>query len=68
MLRLFFKTDRPPIAEVVLALLIQTFEFSHSGKEIAWRATGVSSPVVVGPEGKGCPEMPMMVNLVKKDL
>ncbi|KAK1227805.1 hypothetical protein PQX77_009180 [Marasmius sp. AFHP31] len=54
--------------KVVLALLIQTFEFAHSEKEIAWRATGVSSPVVIGPEGKGRPEMPMLVNLVKKDL
>ncbi|KAL0565641.1 hypothetical protein V5O48_016380 [Marasmius crinis-equi] len=54
--------------KVVLALLVHTFEFSHSGKEIAWLATGVASPVVVGPESKGHPEMPMIVNLVKRDM
>ncbi|KAF9254641.1 cytochrome P450 [Marasmius fiardii PR-910] len=51
--------------KVVLALLIQTFEFSDTGKEMFWRSSGVNSPIVVGSDMDGHPEMPLMVKLVK---
>ncbi|KAI3604512.1 cytochrome p450 [Moniliophthora roreri] len=52
--------------KVVLSLLIRTFEFSLTGKEISWQMTGVASPLVVGPEASRHPEMPMKVSLVKR--
>ncbi|KAG7092972.1 hypothetical protein E1B28_009273 [Marasmius oreades] len=58
--------------KVVLALLIQNFEFSDAGKEIFWRSTGIASPVVVGSElgdlARHHPRMPLMVKLVEKDI
>ncbi|KAF9261492.1 cytochrome P450 [Marasmius fiardii PR-910] len=54
--------------KVVLALLIQTFEFSNTpGKEISWLSTGINSPIVVGSDMGGHPEMLLMVKLVKRD-
>ena len=34
--------------EVVLSLLIESFRFSLSDKEIHWKAFGVTTPTVVG--------------------
>ncbi|KAF9261478.1 cytochrome P450 [Marasmius fiardii PR-910] len=53
--------------KVVLALLIQSFEFSDAGKEIFWRSSGIASPIVKGSDIAGHPEMPLMVKLVKRD-
>ncbi|KAF9255716.1 cytochrome P450 [Marasmius fiardii PR-910] len=53
--------------KVVLALLIQTFEFLDTGKEIFWRTSGVNSPIVAGKDMGGHPEMPLRVKLVQRD-
>ena len=50
------------IAEVVLSVLIQSFEFTPSKKEIFWRMAPVR-PVVVG-EGKES-QLPLVVKLVQ---
>ncbi|KAG7092971.1 hypothetical protein E1B28_009272 [Marasmius oreades] len=58
--------------KVVLSLLIQSFEFSDAGKEIFWRSTGVTSPVVVdsklGDLASDLPGMPLIVKLVDRNL
>jgi hypothetical protein len=50
-------------AEVVLSLLIETFEFSPSEKEISWEMAAIVSPMVVGGETR--PQLPVMVKLVQ---
>ncbi|ESK86254.1 hypothetical protein Moror_16634 [Moniliophthora roreri MCA 2997] len=53
--------------KVVLARLLQRFEFSPSGKRIIWENTLVTSPLVVDSNGhhNGHPEMPITVSLIK---
>ncbi|KAF8809815.1 cytochrome P450 [Phlegmacium glaucopus] len=48
--------------KVVLSLLIESFEFTPSKKEIFWQMTNIVSPAVVG-EGTQ-PQLPLMVKLV----
>lgn len=51
------------IAEVVLSILIESFEFTPSEKEISWEMNGIVSPIVVGEEKR--PQLPVVVKLVK---
>ncbi|KAF9261497.1 cytochrome P450 [Marasmius fiardii PR-910] len=53
--------------KVVLALLIQTFEFSNTEKEIVWLSGNINVPTVVGSDMGSHPTMPLMVKLVKRD-
>ncbi|KAK7039123.1 hypothetical protein VNI00_010308 [Paramarasmius palmivorus] len=48
--------------KVVLALLIRTFEFSDSGKEVSWDLTPITSPRM---EGFDSPRMPIIMKLAK---
>lgn len=42
--------------EVVLSLLIESFKFSLSDKEIHWKTFGITTPTVVGdPSGSKLP-------------
>ena len=50
-------------AEVVLSLLIESFEFTPSEKEIFWQMSNIVSPIVVGEGTK--PQLPMVVKLVQ---
>ena len=50
-------------AEVVLSLLIESFEFTPSKKEIYWEMTGIVSPIVVG-EGTR-PQFPVVVKSIQ---
>ena len=50
-------------AEVVLSLLIESFEFTPSEKEISWEMTAIVSPIVVG--GDTRPQLPVVVKLVQ---
>jgi hypothetical protein len=52
------------VAEVVLSLLIESFEFTPSKKEIFWEMAGIVSPIVVG-EGTQ-PQLPVVVKLVQQ--
>jgi hypothetical protein len=49
-------------AEVVLSLLIESFEFTPSNKEIFWQMSKLVTPIVVG-EGMR-PQLPVVVKLV----
>ena len=51
------------LQEVVLSLLIESFEFAPSEKEIFWQMSNIVSPTVVGGESK--PQLPIMVKLVQ---
>ena len=51
------------IAEVVLSVLIESFEFTPSKKEIFWQMVPTMRPTVVG-EGTE-PRLPMIVKLVQ---
>jgi len=50
-------------AEMVLSLLLESFEFTPSKKDIFWQMTNLASPTVVG-EGTQ-PQLPIVVKLVK---
>jgi hypothetical protein len=50
-------------AEVVLSLLIESFEFTPSEKEMFWQMSNIVSPIVVGEGTK--PQLPMVVKLVQ---
>ena len=50
-------------AEVVLSLLIESFEFTPSEKEIYWELSNIVSPTVVG---KTQPQLPVVVKLVQQ--
>ena len=54
-------------AEVVLSLLIESFEFLPSKKEIFWNMTGLVIPTVVG-DDSGRPKLPMVVKLIQPNL
>ena len=47
---------------MVLSLLIESFEFTPSEKEIFWQMSNIVSPTVVG--GGAKPQLPIMVKLV----
>jgi len=49
--------------KVVLSLLIESFEFTPSKKEIFWQMTNIVSPIVVGRETQ--PQLPIVVKLVQ---
>ncbi|KAF8805218.1 cytochrome P450 [Phlegmacium glaucopus] len=49
--------------KVVLSLLIESFEFTPSKKEIFWQMNGLAAPIVIG-EGTR-PQLPMIVKLVQ---
>ena len=49
-------------AEVVLAVLIESFRFSPSKKEIFWQMNGIASPVVLDSE-EGHHQLPLVVEL-----
>ncbi|KAF8633081.1 hypothetical protein AX15_001529 [Amanita polypyramis BW_CC] len=46
--------------KVVLSLLVDTFEFKPSDKEIVWQMTGVTAPIVKGGNGATC--LPLVVS------
>ena len=48
--------------EVVLSLLIESFKFSPSDKEIFWQMNMIATPTVVGGNGKN--ELPLTVSKV----
>ena len=50
-------------AEVVLSILIESFEFSPSEKELYWQMSNSVTPTVAGEEMK--PQLPMVVKLVQ---
>ena len=50
-------------AEVVLAVLLRTFKFSPSGKEVVWNLAGVNYPTVGGTSNK--PSMPLKIELLR---
>jgi hypothetical protein len=50
------------IAEVVLLMLIESFRFYPSKKEVFWRMTGITSPVVIGDDSG--PQLPIIVERV----
>ena len=52
-----------PLAEVVLSVLLETFKFYPSGKDIAWNRAPVNYPTV-GRESR-TPSMPLRVEFVK---
>jgi hypothetical protein len=51
-------------AEIVLSLLIESFEFTPSEKEIYWEMTSIVTPTVVGGETR--PQLPVVVKLVQQ--
>ena len=50
-------------AEVVLSLLIESFNFTPSKKEIFWQMTNIVSPIVVG--GGTKPQLPLVVKWIQ---
>ena len=50
-------------AEVVISLLIESFDFTPSEKEISWEMTTIVTPIVVG--GDTRPQLPLVVKLVR---
>jgi len=51
------------VLKVVLSLLIESFEFAPSNKEIFWQMTNIVTPTVVG--GGTKPQLPIVVKLAK---
>jgi hypothetical protein len=52
-------------AEVVLSLLIESFEFTPSKKEISWQMSKLVTPIVVGEGTK--PQLPVVVKSVHRE-
>ena len=50
-------------AEVVLSLLIESFEFTPSEKEICWEMATIVSPMIVGGEKR--PQLPVVMKLIQ---
>jgi hypothetical protein len=48
--------------EVVLATMVDRFQFAPSGKEIVWHMTNIQTPYVKGHENE-TPHLPLMVSL-----
>lgn len=55
---------RPP-AEVVLYILLQSFEFARADKDIKWILSVIANPVVPS-SGSSKPQMPLRVSLLNK--
>ena len=53
------------LAEVVLSLLIESFEFTPSKKEIFWQLSKLVMPIVVGEGAR--PQLPVMVESVHRE-
>jgi len=51
--------------EVVLSLLLTSFEFEDAGKSIKWRMSGIVSPVVEGKDHARS-ELPMILTRMEK--
>ncbi|KAF8966234.1 cytochrome P450 [Flammula alnicola] len=49
--------------KVVVLLLIESFRFSPTKKEIAWQMTGITTPIVVGSKSE-VPQLPLLVERV----
>ncbi|CAA7265719.1 unnamed protein product [Cyclocybe aegerita] len=49
--------------KVVLSLLVASFKFSPSNKEVVWKMTGIVTPTTVGNKTP-TPELPLVVELV----
>ena len=52
----------PFMTEVVLSLLIESFRFAPSKKEIYWQMTTIATPTVVGEDGEV--QLPLLVSKV----
>ncbi|KAJ3783409.1 cytochrome P450 [Lentinula aff. detonsa] len=54
--------------KVVMAMLVENFRFSLApNKEIFWQMSGIASPVVVGGDDSGHPQLPLVVELAKQE-
>ncbi|KAJ3995867.1 cytochrome P450 [Lentinula boryana] len=54
--------------KVVIAMLVENFKFSLApNKEIFWQMSGIASPVVVGGDDSGHPQLPLVVELAKQE-
>lgn len=53
-----------PSSEVVLATMIDRFEFAPTGKEIVWHMTNIQTPYVKGRE-KETPHLPLIVSIAE---
>jgi len=51
--------------KVVLSVLLNTFEFSLSEKQIGWTMNGIAGPYVKGAD-KTRPQLPMVMKLLEK--
>jgi hypothetical protein len=69
-LHIFFEIASDPAfriqLEVVLSLLIESFRFSPSDKEVIWQMHGIASPTVKSNSKSGTPlpQLPLVVELV----
>lgn len=55
------------VAEVVVSMLLERFEFQLPvGKEIGWRNSVVTAPILKG-EFDGAAQLPLMVRFIKRD-
>lgn len=52
-------------SEVVLSVLLSTFKFSLSDKEIGWTMNGIAGPYVKGAD-KTRPQLPMIMTALEK--
>jgi len=52
-------------AEVVLSLLLTSFEFEDAGKSIMWKMSGIVAPVVEGKDYTR-PALPMVLTSLEK--
>ncbi|KAJ3990231.1 cytochrome P450 [Lentinula detonsa] len=54
--------------KVVMAMLVENFRFSLApNKEIFWQMSGIASPIVVGGDDSGHPQLPLVVELAKQE-
>ncbi|KAF8896618.1 cytochrome P450 [Infundibulicybe gibba] len=50
--------------KVLLVILLETFKFAPSGKDVYWQMSHIASPIVKGQENKGV-QLPMSLSLVE---
>lgn len=53
--------------EVVLSVLLSTFKFSLSEKQVGWTMNGIAAPYVKGAD-KTRPQLPMVMTTLEKPL
>lgn len=55
---------KKPLVEIVLSLLIDSFKFSPSDKEIFWKMGGIARPTVSSPYNPDS-QLPIMMELIE---